>query len=299
MELIIRVLLCLCLLTLISCGVSLSPQAQLKNLNSLPTIEKTVGKTVKGNLIFSQGDWPKQKWWTLYHSIELNQLIGDALANNPSIQEINSRVIVAKQEALVTGSVLFPLVFFDATENRQYLSKNGLYRALNPKLPLSVNLVDLSLSFQYEFDFWGQNRNLLRAAIGEEKAQQAEAAEVELLITTAVAQSYFAYKTNLIRQQLYQQLVFVRKNLSDLQNLLLRKGLSSKLPSYTASENLLTAQKLLSSIKAEIKVNKHLINILAGRAPNSPLAITPSVASLPTKLIIPKTLSLDLIAPRV
>lgn len=147
-----------------------------------------------------------------YNSPELNLLVTEALGYNPSIQEVKKRIEVAKQQAIVTRSVLFPLVF-NADENRQYISHNGLYRAFNPSFPLNANLLDLSLSFNYEVDFWGQNRNLFRAALGEAKAQEAEAAEVELITSTATAQAYFAYKTNLIRKELYVQLINVRQKL--------------------------------------------------------------------------------------
>lgn len=261
-------------------------------------MEHSIKTSLKEKDIFSQSDWPNKHWWSAFGSSELNRLIEEALTNNPSIKEINSRIIVASQEAIVTGSLLFPLVFFDASENRQYLSKNGLYRAFNHKLPLNANLLDLSLSFNYEFDFWGKNHNLLCEAIGEERAQQAEAADVELITATAITQAYFAYKTNLSRKQLYEQLVRVRKNLIDLQNLLLDKGLSSKLQTFLASENLLEAKKLLASINEELAVNKHLINILAGRGADSPLLISNRLPAIPKTLNIPKTLSIDLVARR-
>ena len=146
-----------------------------------------------------------------------------ALAQNPSIQGIKKRIELAKQTAKVTRSTLFPLVFFDADETWQYLSKTGLYKQFNPSLPLNVNLVDLTLSFTYEFDFWGKNRNLFHAALGKQKAEEAEAAEVQLITTTSVAQAYFALKTNTLKQSFYMKLVDVRKGIFDLQTLLRKK----------------------------------------------------------------------------
>ncbi|STX43773.1 outer membrane efflux lipoprotein [Legionella donaldsonii] len=299
MWVITRILIFVSLVTLLtSCSISLPPHAQVKHLRALPNMEKSVKKNLNEQKIFTQGDWPDKQWWLAYHSPELNALIASALATNPSIQEMRSRIVTARQEAIVARSVLFPLVFFDATENRQFLSKNGLYRALNPNLPLSVNLVDLTMSFNYEFDFWGQNHNLFYEAIGKEKAQRAEAAQVELIVTTALAQAFFAYQTNLIRKELYEQLVSVRQSINDLQNLMQRSALSSALPSYLAAENLFEAKRLLSTINEELAVDKHLINVLAGRGPDCPLMIDKKLPALPKKLYIPQTLSIDLIARR-
>ncbi|ASQ46738.1 efflux transporter outer membrane subunit [Legionella clemsonensis] len=286
----------LCLL--VSCRIALPPYKQVEHLKATPEINQAVNTKLNEKKTFKKGNWPDKQWWLAYHSPELNGLIENALLGNPSLQEIRSRVQVARQEALVTRSALFPLLFFDAKENRQYLSKNGLYRALNHNIPLSVNLLDLSLSFTYDFDFWGQNRNLFYAAIGKVKAQQAEAAEVRLLITTALAQAYFAYQVNLVKKQFYEQLVTVRTNIAKLQNLMLTKGLADELPAYASEENLLEAKKLLSNIQEEIAIDKHLVNVLAGRNPEAPLSNPPTLPGLPRQLEIPQTISLDLIARR-
>jgi NodT family efflux transporter outer membrane factor (OMF) lipoprotein len=298
MRLIIRGLICINLFALVSCNISLPQKSQLKDLKTTPSMTHTLRKSLQKKSIFSRGEWPNQQWWLSYRSPELNTLVTEALANNPSIQEIKSRITIAKQRARVTRSLLFPLVFFDADENRQYFSHNGLYRALNHSLPLNATLLDLSFSFNYELDFWGKNHNLFRAAIGEVKTQEAETAEIELITSTAIAQAYFAYKTNLVRKQLYAQLVDVRQQLAKLQNLLVQKGLSSKLPAFEASENVLEAKKLYSGINEELAVNQHLINILAGRGPDNPLVINASLPPLPRTLSIPKILPLDFLARR-
>lgn len=288
-------LLCFCL---IGCKVSLPKDKQTEHLHAVPNITHAINQSVQKKAIFSTGSWPQRQWWALYKAPELNHLIAQSLANNPSIQEIRSRLMIARQEALVTRSNLFPLVFFDAQETNIYLSQNGLYRAFNPTLPLNATLIDLSLSFNYEFDFWGQNRNLFDAALGMAKAQEAETAEVELVISTALSQAYFAYKTNLQRKQLYEELLQVRRNTNQLQSLLVQKGLSSKLPALLSDENVAEAQKWLASINEELSNDQHLINVLAGQGPDSPLAINNTLPPLPQKLQLPRTLSLDLVARR-
>ena len=298
MLLISRLLILLYLSMLISCRIALPAGQQVKHLDALPNMEHSVKDNLKNTRAFSQGDWPDKAWWRVYDSSELNDLIAQALALNPSIQEMNSRIHVARQETIIAKSVLYPLVFFDAIETKQYTSQHGLYRALNSNFPLSAYLVDLSLSFNYEFDFWGQNHNLLYEAIGRERVMQAEAAQVELMTTTALAQAYFAYKTNVMRKELYEQLVMVRMELTQLNSLLLYKGLSSALEPFQSTENASEAKKLLANINEELAVDKHLINILAGRGPDAPLGIDKKRPALPSRLVIPKTLSLDLVARR-
>ncbi|MDR3501419.1 MAG: efflux transporter outer membrane subunit [Legionella sp.] len=299
MGFIIRMFLCLSLgVLLLGCTISLPQKRQLEHLKTLPKIEPEIKRRLNNKATFSMGNWPQQQWWLNYGSPELNTLIAEALSNNPSIQEIQSRITVAQQEANVTRSTLFPLVFFDATDTQQHLSKHGLYRAFNPQLPLNTSLLDLSLSFIYEFDFWGQNRNLLNEALGKAKAQEAETEEVKLIITTSLSQAYFAYKTNLLRKHLYEELVHIRQNIATLQKLMVRKGLSSELPALAAAENLLEAKKWLASINEELSNNTHLINVLAGRSPAHPISTERTLPKLPKKLEVPHSISFDLLARR-
>ncbi|WP_454782580.1 efflux transporter outer membrane subunit [Legionella sp. WA2022007384] len=298
MRLWIRGFMCFSLYALVSCTVSLPQQSQIKNIKTVPNMEHSIKKSLDKKEIFSKGNWPNKQWWLSYNTPELNTLVTEALANNPSIHEIKSRIEVAKQQAIVTRSLLAPLVYFNARETRQYVSENGLYRAFNHTFPLNARLLDLSLSFTYEFDFWGKNRNLFYAALGEAKVREAEAAEVELITSTAIAQAFFAYKTNLIRKNLYTQLIEVRQKIAKLQNLMVKKGLSSELPALETSEKLLESQKLLSSITDELTANKHLINTLAGRGPEDHLLIKSTLPSLPKTLNIPKILPLDFLARR-
>ncbi len=284
------------LLFLSSC-VSIPKEEQRKNVLSLPSIDPSVNTSLESGF-FALGNWPSRQWWEMFASEELNALIQKALSDNPSLIGVRRRIDYAAQTAKVVRSKLFPLISFDANETWQLLSHNGLYRTLNPTIPVNANLVDLTLSFTYEFDFWGKNLHRFRAALGERKAQEAEAAQVEIITTTAVAQTYFALKTNLIRLQLFERLYQVRKEIFDLQNLLQDSALLSALSPLSAKENLLEAEKLVWGIRDEVDTDKHLLNILVGSGPDAPLDIAGQLPSLPAQLEIPETVSLNLLSRR-
>jgi NodT family efflux transporter outer membrane factor (OMF) lipoprotein len=285
------------LLLFLSGCISMSKEDQAKNLIPTPSIESTVAESLE-KPFFSSGPWPDKSWWEIFESKQLNELIETALANNPSIQSVEQTIENARARAVIARSSLFPLVYFNYDDNWQYLSKNGLYRTLNPTFPLNANLVDLSLSFTYEFDFWNKYRNLFRAALGQQMAQEAETAQVKLITTTSVAATYFALKTNLIRLDLYCKLSEVRKKIYELQTLLLENALYSKLPVLLSEEQLYESEKLVYSLQEEVAENKHLINILVGNGPDVELGIDQSLPSLPKNLAIPKDLSLNLISRR-
>lgn len=287
----------LIILILLSSCVSMSKEEQTKNILALPSLQSSMESSLQ-SAAFSLGHWPEANWWEMFHSSELNGLIEQALQENPTLIAVRKRIQFAEQTAKVVRSRLFPLLYFNAEDDWELLSHHGLYRALNDKIPINATLIDLTLSFSYEFDFWGKNRHLYHAALGEMKAQEAEAAEVALMTTTAVTTAYFALKTNLIRERLYEALYNVRFKTIQLQNDLQNSFLISSLMPLFTEENVLEAKKLLCSIREQVEVDKHLLNILIGRGPDDPLKIEGGLPELPKTLTVPSTLSADLLARR-
>jgi NodT family efflux transporter outer membrane factor (OMF) lipoprotein len=285
-------------LTLLSgCNISMSEAERVENILSAPSLAHSENTVLKSPY-FEPGNWPAKNWWEQYGSQELNALVEQALSQNPSIQAVEARIQYASAEAVIARAELLPLVYFDASDQWQYLSKNGLYRALNPTIPLSSSQIDFSLSFFYEFDFWSQYRNLYRAALSRELAAVAEKAQVDLITAAALAQSYFALRTNLVRKKWYEQLREVRKNYFDLQEKMLQNALYSQLVPLLSQEDLFQADQWVYAIEQEIAVNQHVVNILAGRGPDAPLALNEPLVPLPKKLLIPTEISLDLLSRR-
>lgn len=284
-------------LFLSSCYVGMPKQEQTKNLLPTPTLDTSI-EAVTHSPFFSIGDWPDENWWEIFGSPQLNTFIAEALTQNPTLEAIQKKVDVAKQEAIVTRSRLFPYVSFEGDIAKSYLAKTGLYRAFNPKLPLNVQLIELSLSFDYEFDFWGQNYNLFSASIGEVLANRAEEAQLRLIVTTSVAQAYFGLKANLLRKQLYERLLEATQGVLDLQRSLQSSALSSKLDPLLFKEDVLEVMKSLAAIENEILVAKHWINALMGRGADESICVDASMPPLPSTISVPDNLTLDLIARR-
>lgn len=291
-------LLLLCLLLLVSaCTLSMSREEQVENILPTPSITPSISSALETDA-FHPGGWPTKAWWTQYASENLNALIEKALERNPSIQAIQERISFAKAEAIIARSELYPLIYFDASDQWQYLSENGLYKALNPNLGLSNQQIDFSLSFTYEFDFWGKYRNLYNAALGRQRAAIAEAKQVELIVSAALAQTFFALKTNLLRREYYENLWEIRRRFFGLQEKLLNSGIYSQLPPLLSEEAVFQAKQWLYQVEQEIEVNKHTLNTLAGQGPDEPLALGDPLSPLPPKLTLPATISTELLSRR-
>jgi len=284
------------LVFLCSC-LRMSEEEQRKNRIEEPSVEKTVGTSLE-TPFFTRGDWPQETWWEVFHEPTLNGWATEALAKNPSIQSAREKIELAKERANQAKSKLYPLVYFNPDGNWQFISHQGIQRAYNPDLPLHMKIIDLTLSFTYEFDFWDKYRNMFRAALSIEQAQRAELAQTELIISTSLARTYFALKTNLIKERIYKEIYDIRRRLSILRVLLLEAALDDLQIVLLAKERMEEAQKSIDTIQEEIAVDRHLLNILIGRGPDEPTEVEAKLAKLPPQLVIPETISLDLLSRR-
>lgn len=141
------------LLLFSGCCLSLSEEEQRENLMEPLSLDLSLERSL-ATPFFGEGEWPTRAWWEELNFPQLNDLIALALVQNPKMDQIERRIEYAWQEANIARARLFPSIYFNATDDYQYLSKNGLYRAFNPNIPLSANLIDLKLNFSYEFDIW-------------------------------------------------------------------------------------------------------------------------------------------------
>ena len=282
---------------LISSCLKMSETEQRENMLEEPTLSHSVEKSLQSPY-FSIGAWPDVRWWETFGSAKLNQLIAEALEKNPTIQNVRMRIELAKQKAISARSKLYPLVYFVGDGTWEFVSKQGLEEAYNPAFPRHAHIIDLTLTFDYEFDFWDKYRNLYRAALGREEAEKAELAQAELITATSLARIYFALTTNQIKKVIYRNLYEVRRKIALLRQLLLDEAIDDMRIVLLANERAERAQQWCNSIEEELEIDRHMLNVLIGKGPDEAIEVDAKLVILPEKLAIPKTVSLDLLSRR-
>src|SRR5580704_6684055 len=90
---------------LLNACMTFSQKEQTQFLIDPPSVDLTVQKSLESEY-FALGDWPEEDWWNLFDSLQLNALMEEALANNPSIQAIQQKLEAANQLALIARSKL-------------------------------------------------------------------------------------------------------------------------------------------------------------------------------------------------
>src|SRR5277367_4202484 len=117
---------------------------------------------------------PRDSWWTLYDSAELDELETKLIAGNPTLAASLANYAQSRALADQARAGLFPTLGLNASAQRNRESVNAPLRG--PTTPTYFNTNTLGGSVSYELDLWGQIRN--EVAAGEANAA-ASAADLE------------------------------------------------------------------------------------------------------------------------
>jgi NodT family efflux transporter outer membrane factor (OMF) lipoprotein len=244
----------------------------------------------------SQSDFPHTDWWTQFDDPELNRLIEQAIADNPTLQEAQARMHQAAVGAVgVAQSNLEPNLGADINSTHQLLSKNYIYPP-----PLAGGIYtenNALLQGNYELDFIGRNHYQLQAAIGQARAAEALSQAALVLLTTNVASRYF----NLARLQsmldVLERTLAQRQHIERLVSDRVRAGLETTLQQRQAQAEI---PKILLQIEQNVQaldVERHALAALLGQGPQVTATLAPRLRPL-TLPVLPANIPAELVGHR-
>lgn len=239
--------------------------------------------------------FPEGQWWESFGSPALNDLIATGLNFSPTLKVAEERLKAAYQVSIQTQATLYPQIDLEVLDTWYRLSKYGFFRAFAPSFPATVNDFTIGLSFQYEFDFWGKNRDLFKAALHRTVARSAERAQAELILTTSIAYTFTELQFLLLQKKILEKQKENEQGICSIRENRKCHAIDSKIETDLSELALLDICDLLTTVEREIALHHHKLKALIGSSQNAPLVITLSPLS---PLSLPQNLPLDLIARR-
>jgi len=257
-----------------------------------PSMEHALSHAGRSEL----GHWPHEHWWREFGNAELNNLMATALKDSPSLKAAAARLRQAQALVRVEGARLLPFLDAAAGVETGHFSGNGYNVALRGENIVAAFITPLSL--RYQFDFWGKNRALLEAALGEAEAEKAEQAGVLLQLTGSIARSYIHGIA--LRQQLdlAHAMVELRRGLLDIDETRLRLGLDSADQAKQAAIELEQANKREAGLRDQLNIQRNLLARLIGGGPDSAKNLFGDTAIKAEKIQLPAKLPLELLRHR-
>ena len=234
----------------------------------------------------------KDDWWKLFHSLQLERVMREALAGSPTIAQARATLAQGRELTLAVAGGLLPQVDLGAEVGRQAVNVeiSGVNR---PAIP--VNIYGVGPTVSYALDVFGGIKRQVEA-----QSALADVSDYQL------AAAYLALSGNITNQAitiagLRAQIKTVEDILvNDQRNLDLVKtaqvgGTSTMVDVTTAQTQLANDRTLLPPLRQQLSVARDALAVFVGRTPAdwSPpdfdlagLALPPVVpVSLPSELV--------------
>jgi len=242
------------------------------------------------------GRWPSADWADQFGDAQLKTLIGEALQGSPSLEKARARVAAATAFSEGANANTLPLVGAGYSWTRQRFSESTLIPPPFAGSWQSENKAFFGAS--YELDLWGKNREALRSAVSSLHASEAEAEQVKLTLSSAIARAYNELARLYALHDIAQDEVKQRREVLRVTNGRVTMGLDTEVEKRTAEANLAASEVALSSLDGSIQRTRYQLGALLGQGPDRGLAIARPALGAGDEVRLPDNLPADLVSRR-
>jgi len=246
------------------------------------------------------GDAPAPRlqadWWKAFHDPQLDRLVDQMLAKNPTLQGALARIRAAEAEVSSARSRQYPTINIDGTDTLQLVSKEFVYPQRFGGTWQWVG--DVEARLRWSLDFWGKQAALIARARSAGQAAALDARAARLALAGIFAQSYVQLLLAYQNIDIAHQTLDERQLILDLTQSRVASGLENQASLEQAKALLAMARIALRQTEAQRDVGVHAIAALIGEGANAYSTIQRPAAAIENALPLPDRLPADLLARR-
>jgi NodT family efflux transporter outer membrane factor (OMF) lipoprotein len=215
-------------------------------------------------------------WWQALGDGVLDRLVGEALAQNPSVAEAEARIAQA-------GAILRQRQVSDLPSVSPSLigAKADLPSFTGSGKRTSLEVYNLGATASWEPDFWGAARRTNEAARASLAERQAQAADVQVSLSAQVVQAYVNLRDAQARRAMLERSAQGRTRALDMMVQRQAAGTATQADVAAAQGNLQSAQAQIAPVAGQIAVAMNQLAVLTGKAPGALDASLAGPAPLP------------------
>lgn len=248
--------------------------------------------------------WVQDCWWELFEDEQLSDLMNQMFQNNPTLSEAIERVSIARNVAKQRLSPLLPSVdaqfeelFAGFSWNSRGISDN--WQAVPDSIiPKWINFLGYVLNFKWTVDLWGKNRYLYKAAIDEVKMQIAEAAQTKLILSTQLAEVYFALQFALNKNGVEEEILKIKQEKLSILVKVYENALADEVELQSLEKDILIFQNSMLSNQKDIELGIHQIKTLIGESACDQTPIKKPIPFFGSAFPFPEKVPIDLLLRR-
>lgn len=240
-------------------------------------------------------DWPSDHWWQTYGDATLDQLIARALDGNPTLATAAARLAWAGSLTEAAAAAGGPQLAASAEATRQRYSENGSVPALLAGSTRTSG--SLLLNASWALDFFGRHQAALDAAVGQQRAAQADLQAARQLLASQVARIYFQLARAIEQRALTRLTLAQREQLLELVRSRVAAGLDTRVELRQAEGALPETRQRIEQFDEQIALAR---NALAALTVQPPMALATLAPRLPKQaaLAVPASIPADLLGRR-
>ena len=230
-------------------------------------------------------------WWRSFGDPALTGLVERALADNPSLKLAQARL--ARARAAVNGAQAAegPQVNGSLDVTRQRFSATSIYP---PPLGGSIRTLGTAqIGGSWELDFFGRNRAAIDAAVGTQRAAQADVQAARNLLASKVARTYVQLGRLFAQREVAQRSLTQRDEILALIRQRVQGGLDTTVEQRQGEGALPESRQQIEALDEQIALTRHALAALTVQAPNAlDTLIVPlrSVQAVPLPAAVPADL---------
>ncbi len=229
------------------------------------------------------------QWWTLFHSSELDQVIRQALADNPTLAAAQASLRAAQEARRAQLGALFPRVDANASASRQKISGAAFGQPNANFTPFT--LYDASVSVSYGLDLFGGTRREVEALQAQVDFQRYQLEGVYLTLSSNIVTT--AVKEASLRAQIRatREIVTAQEKQLEVVERQFQLGAVARTDVLAQRTQLAQTRATLPPLEKDLALARHQLAVLAGRLPSE-------AAALPEfdldELVLPQDLPISL-----
>ncbi len=236
------------------------------------------------------------RWWTGFGDVQLDRLVTDATAGNPTLDAALARV--AQAQAVLAGrdAANGPDLTLDGSAQVARLS--GRY-TIPPPFAGSVRFVgQAQANLNWNLDLFGRQKAAIESARASTQAAALDLAAARLAIAGSVVQTYIDLARAEAEAGIARRTIATRQESLRLVNIRIRNRLASNLQAVAAQTLLAQAQGALVRAEGSRALATNALAALAGRGPDYATTIRPAMLNFDAALPLPAQVPADLLARR-
>lgn len=274
------------------------PAILLAGCAPVPHIEPAARPLAANDVGIAQGiaAAPAETWWTAIGDPQLDRLMTDALAANPTLAEAQARVRLALASIEVNRAGQRPTIDVDVEEQRTRLSEKSVIPP--PYGGSTVWMGSAQANLSWSLDLAGRQAALVDQARASAGAAALDAAAARVTLTGAVAQAYVNLARAERQRAIAREFRASREDSLRLAQSRVRNQLASRFDERAAETLLGEARQAEIRAEGDRELMIHALAALAGRGADYYETIAAPTLKLDDALAVPAALPADLLGRR-